>query len=89
MKATGRIFLGIGILSAAVAVASWRRSQQTRYNPRMLSRSSAYRNDPTATMYHDEDSDLLDELTVKGFFEKLGQKGEALVNRLQNRLTNH
>lgn len=89
MKATGRIFLGIGILSAAVAVASWRKSQQNRYNSGMLSRVNAYRNDPTASMYHDEDSDLHDQVTIKGFFERLGQKGEALVNRLQSRLTNH
>lgn len=89
MKATGRIFLGIGILSAAVAVASWRRNQQTRYNSRMLNRISDYRNDPTASMYHDEDSDMLDDSALKVFLERLGRKGEAWVNRWQNKLTNH
>ncbi len=46
MKATGKVFLGLGILSAAVAVVSLWRGRQVRY---------AFLNDPVTYMYEEED----------------------------------
>jgi hypothetical protein len=91
MKATGRIFLGLGIISAAVAVASWRKSQQTRYESRVLNRISDYKNDPSASIYYDEESDTytISRNILKGFLDKMTEKGEIWINRLQNKWTDH